>query len=227
MEDMGKRKIVDKTIRPLQFGLTSLNPAAVTGGRAYNSLGTLPIGNYKGQAAFFDLDKLANQPLVNAESLHITGILDGREEGYDLVTVKNPAGALVGTQVRNKITVPAGEVWFINAIVLHIPADATSIIAANWRCSLWHDRSATPDPDGQAFNAKAVADTAPAGAGITEYYEFHPNAPMLALVNKPIALRLPAGAVITLEGTVTTAPPTADVDTTLSLYGYVGKSLVA
>jgi hypothetical protein len=227
MKDMGRQKVVDKTIKPLQVGLTTLNPAAVTGGRAANTLGMIPIGNYKGAAAFIDLDKLANQPLVLAEQLHIQGILDGREEGHDLVTITNPAGALVGTQVRGRLTVPAGEVWYISGVVLTIPADAAAIIAANWRCSLWADRAATPDPDGQAFHGAAIADVAPAGAGIVQYDEFGPWTTLVAITNKTVLLRLPAGAVIAVEGTVTTAPPGADVDTALQLYGFIGKPLVA
>jgi len=78
---MGKQKIVDKTITPLQ-ALTSVTPLTATEGRTRGSLGILPIGVYKGEAAFIDLDKLANQPLVEAEQLHILGILDGREEEW-------------------------------------------------------------------------------------------------------------------------------------------------
>ena len=219
---MGKQRLVDKTIRPMTVGLTNLTPAAVTGGRAANTLGMIPIGNYKGLAAFFDLDKLVNQPLVLAEQQHILGILDGREEGHDMVTVTNPLGALLGTQVRGRLTVPAGEVWYISAVVTTIPADATATILGNWRSNRWTDRAVTPDPDGQAFHAAAFGNA----AGFTQWDEFGWVSPLWAITNKTAVLRLTSGTVITLECAVAVAPPTADVDSTLQLYGFIGKQLV-
>ena len=65
---MGQRKLADKTISPLQV-LYNLTPLLATEGRSRGSLGTMPIGNFKDDAAFFDLDMLANQPLVRAEQL--------------------------------------------------------------------------------------------------------------------------------------------------------------
>lgn len=232
MEKMGRQRLIDKVIKPQvkpqEVGPMPQQLAGLTVAEALqNRLGIYLLGGYKGQTVFVDLDKLVNQPLVKAEQLSITGILDGREEGHDLVTVTNPLGALVGTQVRGRLPVPSGQVWYISAVVLTIPADATAVIAANWRCSLWTDRAATPDPDGQPFHAADVADVAPAGAGIVQTDEFGPWTTLVALTNKTSLLRLPAGAVITAQGTVTTAPPTAAVQTTLQLYGFIGKPLVA
>ncbi|GAH63018.1 unnamed protein product, partial [marine sediment metagenome] len=66
---MGKQRKTDKTVRPLTT-LSNLTPAAVTGGIPVNQLGSLPLGAYKTGTAFFDLDKLANQPLVLSEQKH-------------------------------------------------------------------------------------------------------------------------------------------------------------
>ena len=88
---MGKDRTADKTISPLQ-ALTNLSPAMATEGRSRGSLGVVPVGVYKGAAAFLDLDKLANQPLVLAEKQWTEDIVDYRN-GFVSVTV--PIGAAV------------------------------------------------------------------------------------------------------------------------------------
>ena len=217
------QKLVDKTISPLQ--LTTLTPASVTQGRATNTWGVIPIGNYKGAAAFIDLDKLANQPLVLAEQLHILGILDGREEDYDLQTITTVLAEAIGTIHTAQLTVPAGVVWLLNAVEMVVPASGgANAITANWRCSLWTDRALIPSPNGQAFHA---ADFNPGVGGGTQWDEFGVIPLLWAATNKPQTLRLPGGTVLTVSFTNTLAVAAAAVNCLFRVYGYIGKALVA
>jgi hypothetical protein len=217
------QKLVDKTISPLQ--LTTLTPASVTQGRATNTWGVIPIGNYKGAAAFFDLDKMVNQPLVWAEQQHILGILDGREEDYDLQTLATIAAEAIGTIHTAQLTVPAGVVWFLNAVEMVVPASGgANAITANWRCSLWTDRALVPSPNGQAFLA---TDFNPGVGGGTQWDEFGAIPLLWAATNKPQTLRLPAGTVLTVSFTNTLAVAAAAVNCLFRVYGYIGKLLVA
>jgi len=226
---MGEQKRVVKTISPLQ--LTSLTPASVTQGRATNSWGVITIGSYKGAAAFFDLDKLANQPLVNAELQYILGILDAREEAYDLRTLTIPIASPAGFAMTGALTVPAGVVWYINAVRMFVPFDATAGVTVNWHCSLWTDRAAVPSTAGQPFRsaaeALAVTNCPPGGPNLVQLDEFGPIATAWLITNKVPLLRLPAGIIITFTVLVDTAPATAAIACTLGLYGAIGKTLVA
>lgn len=220
---MSRDRVVDKAINPLQ--LTNLTPAAVTGGRAANTWGVIPIGAYKGAAAFFDLDKLANQPLVWAEQQHILGILDGREEDYDLQTITTILNEAIGTVHTAQLTVPAGVVWFLNAVESVVPASGgANAYSANWRCSLWTDRAAVPNANGQAFLA---ADFNPGVGGGTQWDEFGVIPILWAVTNKQVLLRLPAGTVLTVTFTNTLAVAAAAVNCIFRVYGYIGKALVA
>lgn len=228
---MGKDRLVDKTIRPLTT-LTSVTPADVTGGTPVNQWGFLPIGNYKGAAAFLDLDKLANQPLVWAEQKHILGILDGREPGYDIVTVNVPTTTVATTVLPGTLTVPAGEVWYISCVQMDCPGDATAGFTLNWHCSLWTDRvgaAAAGQPYRTAAAALAGANThtAPLGGVIQQLDEFGEIAQAFSVDNKVPLLRLPAGAIITFTVLVDTALPTAIAACSLILRGTMGKVLVA
>ena len=220
---MGRERLVDKTIRPEDV-VRALQAGTVTIAQAQQMFnGILPVGNYRGVAALLDLDLLVKQPLVQAEQLHILGLLDGREEDYDLQTVRIPNGAVANASVREQLAVPTNEVWYITAIELITPPDQGGTPAINWRCSLWADRAATPDADGQAFHAANLANS-PLGG--TWYDEFHAMAPAIAVGNKPVALRLPGGTVITAVATNLTAVATANMDCTLRLHGFIGKLLV-
>jgi hypothetical protein len=209
---MGEKKVVDKTINPLQ--LTSLTPASVTGGRSVNTLGVIPIGNYKGAAAFIDLDKLVNQPLVLAEKAYALDKLDDR----NFVDVVIGAGAAIGSTGRDKITVPAGEVWFLNRLVVNAPAadGGGAYLSVNFRLSIWPDMAATPDPDGKAYWS---ADKEPKGTPVTL------DLPAQGELGEE--LKLPAGSSITLVATVKGAALAADTTATLTPYGRKGKALVA
>ncbi len=224
---MGKTRVTDKEIsieEASQVVLGALQAGAVTTAQMQRMFpGHIPLGDSRGRGAMWNLDLAVNQPLVHAEQLHIIGILDGREEDYDLQTVTIPNGAAVNAQVTGELVVPSGEVWYVVAVQLHTPADDGGTPAINWRCSLWEDRAATPSPAGQAFHANPLSNTP---GGDTWYDEFHPFAPSITVFNKPVALRLPSGAVITVIATNLTAPATGDMACSLALKGYIGKALV-
>lgn len=219
------KKLVDKTIDPAD-AVAACAAAAMTWAQAQRAFnGVFVIGKHKGEATILDITTLV-EPLVLAEQQHILGLLDGREEDYDLQTITIPKDAVADASVRERLTVPAGEVWFITAVELTTPADQGGTPTLNWRCSLWTDRAATPDPDGQAFRALGEEFSNSPGGG-TGYDEFVPPANWWAARNKPVMLRLPAGTVITAVATNTGAKATANMDCTLRLYGFIGKSLVA
>ncbi len=209
---------------PLQ-ALASLTPLAATQGRSAGSLGVVPIGVYKGAAAFWDLDAAVNQPLVQAELAHILGKLDGREEGYDLRTVTVTLAALANQAFSGQLAVPAGQVWFVTGIRTTLPASGgANIIAGNWQCDLWTDRSGTPSPLGQAWYPLGLNLGVMGG---NDTAEFHPGAPFFAIDNKPVALRLPAGKKLTFTVINTVGVAGGAVAATLEVFGYVGKTLVA
>lgn len=217
---MGKQKV--KTWRdmlqvPIKIAqtVTSLTPAVVTN-RDPGGLGVLPIGVYKGQAAFLDLDKLVNQPLVLAEAMHIEGILDGREEDYDLQTLVIPNASAIGASVTGTMTVPAGKVWYINTVELTLPADAGGSPAMNWYNSQWIDRVGSAAA-GQPFHPAAVNFT-PAG-GI-QLDEFSDAATLWAVANQQSMLRLPSGTVLTFVATNTVAIATAAMTCSAKVYGF-------
>ncbi len=235
---MGTDTLVDKTIDPRTISalstVTNLTPAQATADRAVGSLGVVNIGVYKGVAAFFDLDKLANQPLVNAEQQYILGILDGREEDYDVQTLTLPLLAVAGTALAGTLTVPVGELWYVNCIRLDCPADATAGFTLNWSCSLWTDRIGTAAA-GQPFRTAAMAlasagiatHVAAGGLAIQQLDEFGEIATAWAVTNKPPLLRLPAGTILTFAVLSDTAAPTIATACTLSVHGYMAKILVA
>ncbi len=221
---MGRQRKVDKTVRPLTT-LTNLTPATVTGGVAINALGRLPIGVYKGAAAFWDLDKAVNQPLVQAEQQHILGILDGREPNYDVVNIAVPALDPIATAHTGTLTVPAGELWYVNAIQAACPANGVgSQIGFNWYCSLWTDRVGALG-HGQPFHGVEQLSGLNTPLLVTD--DFHFIGAAWAVTNKPVMLRLPAGTVLTAIFSTRTLAGTPAVGATFSVFGYMGKILVA
>ena len=210
-ENMGRRRVVDKTITPLQ--LTALTPASVTGGRALNTLGFIPIGNYKGRAAFIDLDKAVNQPLVLVEKAHALNKLDDR----NVVDVIVGAGAAIGQSGRDKLTVPVGKVQFINRLVVNAPAvdGGGAYLAVNVRVSIWPDVATTPDTDGKSY---WTTDKEPKGVAVTL------DLPAQGELGEE--LRLPAGSTLTLVATVKGAALAADTTATLIPYGREANALV-
>lgn len=222
---MGKERPADKTgqgDRPLR-GLTTLvglNPAqALSAG-----WGKVLVGAFRGGLAFQDLDAAVKQPLALAEQLHILGKLDGRQEGYDLKTVTIPLGAVANQPVSGTLTVPAGKVFFLNAIRTTCPASGgANVIAANWRLKNWEDPSPAPNTAGQAYYALDLNFGALGGNDVAE---FHQEAPFFAVTNSPWTLRLPGGTVMTVTFTNLVAAAGAAVAGTVELFGFVGKPLV-
>jgi len=217
---MHNKKVTDKTVNPQT--LVNITPADVSGA-GYSRMGVIPIGYYKGAAAFWDLDKLANQPLVQAEQLHILGILDGREEDYDLQTLGITAGEAVGTAHTAALTVPTGEVWYINSVQTVVYGTVANSIGWNWYCSLWTDRVGALG-HGQPFHG-AEQDSG-VGGPFTVDDEFGPIQVLFTVFNKGCMLRAPAGTVFTVIFTNRTAVGEVG-NCVFRLLGFIGKTLVA
>jgi hypothetical protein len=161
------------------------------------------------------------EALVWGEQLHILGNLDGVTEDTDLQTITVPAGTVAGTVITETLTVPAGEVWFINAVVGTCLADATGTIQYNWRCSLFPD--AAGNVLGGIYHGAWIG--APLGP---QFDEFSAIATLFAVANKPVPLRLPPGA--TISGQLMNAAGAAaatGVAGTMALFGWRGKYLVS
>ena len=218
---MGQQNLVNKTINPLQ--LTSLTPAAVTGGTPVNQLGFIPIGNYKGAAAFFDLNLLVNEPLIWAEKQWTQDIVDTRN-GFVAITV--PIGTLVGASVTGNITVPAGEIWYLGThrLLIHQAAALTAGgLVVNFLVSSFPKTLAGADKaylDAERALARTQAQIAAGDFDLTTQFQ--------AGDELGVPLRLVGGDVLTLVATVATAATVgATITVDLTVYGRVGKSLVA
>ncbi len=221
---MGARRLIDNAIKVKMEALKACQSGAYTTAQAQQMFdGVFAVGDYKGYAAILDLDALVKQPLVLAEQLHILGILDGREEDYDLQTVTIPLGTVAAASVFGQLTVPSDEVWYVNDVRMTLPADQGGSPTANWHCSLWTDRAVTPSAYGQPFHAAGVNFTP--GGGVQDD-EFSPPANWWAAGNKPVLLRLPGGAVLTMVVVNAGAVATAAMASTLQVFGFVGKPLV-
>lgn len=237
------RKLIDKTVRPMTT-VVNLSPGQAVASIPAGSLGNLPIGYYRGAPAFWDLDKAVVQPLVSAEREHILGNLDGRTLAYDRIPVTFTAAEAIALQRRARLTVPAGQVWYVQAVQLYAAKDTTATFDVNFRCSLWPDIVAagvTPDVDGQAYlgwdgvgtNAINIWNflfgvppvTTNIGHGSTD--ALYLGNDIATPKTQPALLRLPAGAVLTAQVTVrTNVIVLATIDVTMSIYGFVGKALV-
>ncbi len=212
-ENMGRQKVVDKGIYPLQ--LANARPQDITSGKP----GVVPIGVYKGQAMFWDLDKAVNQPLVQAERLYALDRIDAR----DIITATIPILAPLGTGVRARLgPVPAGEVWFLNRLVLVSPAGLIAeIIQVNFRLSIWQvpdvRTGLTVDADGRSYW--------PADQGTIALDTYTVDLPAQGELGEE--LRLPSGGTITLVATLTGGAATGALAATLTPFGRKGKLLVA
>ena len=134
------------------------------------------------------------------------------------------AAEAIGTAHIGTLTVPAGEVWFVNAIESVIPASGgANIIVANWFCSIWTDRVGALGL-GQPFHGAGF--NFGVGGG-TQWDEFGVIPLLWAATNKGGALRLPAGTVLSVIFTNTVAVAAGAVNCLFRVYGYIGKSLVA
>lgn len=219
---MGKKELVDMAIHPMQT-LYNLTPALSTEGRARGSIGYAPFGYYRGVAAFWDLDKAVVQPLVLAEQQYVAGILSGREEDYDLQTVGVTLAEVIGTAHTATLTVPAGELWFVQAIETTVPASGgVSQYGTNWFCDMWTDRVGALGL-GQAFNG---AEQLHAFGGGNTFDEFGVAPNIFAVENKQPMLRAPAGTVFTFIVTTRTLACDLAINITFQVWGFLGKLLV-
>lgn len=210
---MGEQRLKDKSIKPEDV-IKALMAGSITIAQAQAMYsGVIPVGDYKGVAAILDLDLLVKQPLVLAEQQHILGILNGGTANRDLSTLSIALGEAVTAHV-GQLTVPAGELWFINHVITIVPTNAT----ANWHCSLWTDPAATPSSYGQPFHIANIA------AGVTQWDEFNQVGNLWLANNKSVPLRAPAGTVFTFILNSVTSP--AAVSGTFQIYGWLGKLLV-
>jgi hypothetical protein len=213
------KRVVDKTIDPAD-AIRALQAGAMSWAEAQKAFaGMFLIGKHKGAPVALDITTLI-EPLVWAEQLHILGNLDGATEDVDLQTITVPAGALATAVVTETLTVPTGEVWFINGVVGTCLADATGTIVYNWRCSLFPD--AAGNVLGGVYHTAWIA--TPLGP---QFDEFSAIATIFAIGNKPVPLRLPAGA--TISGQLMNAAGAAaatGVAGTMQLFGWRGKQLI-
>jgi hypothetical protein len=168
-----------------------------------------------GSLRLVNLDTL-RQLQVLAERLHALDRVDSRNAQ---VTATIAAGSAVGASARGSITVPAGEVWFINRIRHVSPAESGvgvgDIVQTNVRISKWTDPGG--DTDGKAYNAAAIGTAA----------EDTTDEDLPAQGELGEELRLDPGDVVTLVATLTGAAAGADLTATLTLFGRRGKLLVS
>ena len=211
---MGERKLINKTIEPLQ--ITNLTPLEAT----RQQLGYIPIGVYKGMAAFWDLDKSVNQPLALAEAVYSIDRIDGR----DAVVATLPLAAAVGTVVLAQLTVPTGELWILSQIHIGCPAPAAGEeVHANFRVSSWPfpdvRGGAVVNDNGRAYLADdLVADDTP--TDIDADIVFNDNEQL------GMQLRLAGGSVLTLVATQAGAVAAAANAVTLTPHGRKARLLV-
>ncbi len=208
----GRQRVVNKVINALQT-LANLSPTDFLFRQGSQGSATLPIGKYKAGVAFWDLDKAVNQPLVLVEKAYALDKLDDR----DVVSVKIGAGAAIAASGRNRLTVPAGQVLFLNRLVVNAPAaDAGgAFLTVNVRVSIWPDVATIPDTDGKSY---WTTDKEPKGAPVTL------DIPAQGELGEE--LRLPAGSTLTLVATVKGAALAADTTATLIPYGREANALV-
>jgi len=216
---MGRQRVVNKGITPLEIAaqqIVNLTPQEAT----RRGLGFVPIGVYKGQAAFWDLDKLVNQPLALVEGLYSLDRLDDR----DIIQATIAAGAAVGSVARARLTVPSGELWIINRLVLVSPAESGAgvgdVVQVNFRIKSWQfpdtRLGTTVDDDGRSYWSADKGD-----ASLNTYTVDLPAQGELGQ-----ELRLATGDVITLVATLTGANAGADLTASLTPYGRKVKVLV-
>jgi len=216
---MGKQDVKDKTIDPIR----ALQTGNLTTAQAQQMFsGVMPVGDYKGVASILDLDLLVKQPLVDPERRHILGILDGREEDYDLQTLAIVAGELAGTLHSATIVVPLGEVWFINVVRGVVPFTVASTVTYDWWCSLWTDRIAAA-VIGQPF--WQTPQTNVPGGPYTYDAEFSAQAALWSPNFKDVSLRAPGGTIFTCVFATGVGPGEA-INCTFQIFGYIGKALV-
>jgi len=221
---MGKQDVKSKVVSPAEI-VRALQSGSITTAQAQQMFnGVMPIGDYKGIASVFDLDKLVNQPSILAEQQHVLGILSGREEDYDLQTVDVVLAEVIGTAHVAQLTVPDDELWFVQAIETTVPASGgVSQYGTNWFCSLWTDRVGALGYGQPFWGAEQLS--AVGGSNWFDEFGVAPN--VFAVSNKQPVLRAPAGTVFTFIVTTRTLACDLALNVTFQVWGYRGKPLVA
>ncbi len=220
---MGKQELVKKAIGPMEI-VKALQSGSITIAQAqqmYN--GVIPIGDNKGIAALYDIDKQVNQPLVIAEKEYSLDKLDAR----DIISAGPiPIGAVLASGIFTAtLSVPANELWILEQIVLACPVTAVAgeTVSVNVRSSEWQipdiRTGTTVNIAGRSYYATDLVATSAAAIATTTVFS--------AVTELGKALRLPGGAVLTLvawsSGNALTAAKTA----TLIPCGRKAKILVA
>lgn len=178
-------------------------------------LGSVLVGAHDaGQVKAIPLAALI-EPLVLAERLHATDRLDARNARVQATIA---AGAAVGATARGTITVPEGEVWFVQRMQHISPAESGvgvgDIVQTNIRLSKWVDPAG--DTDGKPYNE---ANIGTAALNTT-------NEDLTAVDELGAELRLVGGDKLTLVAVLTGAAAGANLTATLTLFGRKGKRLV-
>jgi len=149
---------------------------------------------------------------------------NGKLDTRNLVTATLAATAVIGDVASAELTVPAGELWFIQALRLISPAECApgegQITLVNFRVSSW------PDDDGSNSAGKLFF---AAGRGTivldTYWVEAYGGAPFTDPENLGTPIRLVGGDKITLYATLAGANATAALAATLTPYGYKAQLL--
>jgi hypothetical protein len=221
MENMGRQKLVDKTIVPQEAGVMPQQLSGLTVAQALqNRYGQYLLGGYKGQTTFADFDKLVNEPLALVEGIYSLDRLDAR----DIITATFPINSPIGTMVTDQLVVPAGELWLLNRINLFRGLmGAGEIAQINFRISAWQfpdaRGGATVNPNGRAYLAAAL--------NATDAIAIDADIDLPAQGELGAELRLKAGDIITLEATLAGAIAAAARDVTLTPFGRKIRRLVA
>ncbi|HCP60319.1 MAG TPA: hypothetical protein DIT43_01915 [Dehalococcoidia bacterium] len=256
MENMGKQRLVDKSIGPADI-VKALQTGNITTAQAQQMFnGIMPIGDYKGIAALYDIDKQVIQPLILAEKQWTLDKVDPRNGGCSLTV---PIGTAVDDSVTEEIEVPAGEVWYLCEHEIRVPQVAALTagdLILNFRVSSFPkengaDKAYYDGNDPQVY--LCTGDAAVAGGGllatqaeiaagdITDRRLALAGISTLDAVLKYAVkrdfrdgdelnteLRLVGGDKLTLVATVQTAAvATAAIEVYLRVWGRVGKLLVS
>ncbi len=160
----------------------------------------------------------------------------GKLDTRDQIEVEFEADAEEDDVLTEKLTVPAGQIWFIQKIVVVTPADDNGAeYHANFRVSCFVDDADPPSEHGQLYWATDKHD----GGGESFVVDFWTGAPGLdygaAALNEAgarnhnldVPLRLAPGDYITLVGAIREDDANAGGTVTLTPYGYKARLLGA